>query len=339
MRFRPRRDLMVAVSGLPVGANREEEAVYRAKLHEASSTFLRRSGLEAIDVRVSAGRHGETSARTAVDQQPHEKPGRAAVQQFVATAPRLEPTELVVPVDVHDRLRLVCTMVRNQQTLSRWGLHAKPVVNFVGSPGVGKTHAAHRIAADVGKPIISVTYAALEGMYVGEGARNVEALFSAAVAQKAVTLIDESESALSTRMLARQGSEQAANSIKTKLLTTIGRHPEPVIFATNRFEDYDPAFVSRITMTVHFPAPDEACRARLWELHLRAVPLAADVDVVDLAAVGKALVGRSIAQAAAMAAVIALDNGRCVVQRQDLLNAMRLIDCSCHQDEPAGYRE
>ena len=74
---------------------------------------------------------------------------------------------------------------------------------------------------------------------------------------------------------------------ENQALKLLDEHSNLVIFASNRFEDYDRAFVSRIVFTIRFPQPDQECRERLWEARLAATPIAPDVRIDELARIGR----------------------------------------------------
>ena len=71
-----------------------------------------------------------------------------------------------------------------------------------------------------------------------------------------------------------------------------------VIFATNLTENTDEAFKTRISFSIEFKVPDEACRARIIERMIpKEVPLVqpfSDNDYVELSKASESFVGRDI---------------------------------------------
>ena len=55
-----------------------------------------------------------------------------------------------------------------------------------------------------------------------------------------------------------------------------------IIFATNFIENFDPAFMRRISSHIEFPSPDLKCRRQLWE-HYIPKEMPNDIDAVELA--------------------------------------------------------
>lgn len=184
-----------------------------------------------------------------------------------------------------------------QKVFREWGLYAimpNPVaaMSFFGPPGTGKSLAAEAIASRLKKRIIRASYADIENKYVGEGPKNVSALFIAAEEQDAVLLIDEADSLLSKRLVnVQEASGQAINSMRSQLLISLERFHGIVIFTTNMVVNYDAAFISRL-INVEFTLPDCSMREEIWKSHLLPrksgdvelnIPLADDVDINKLA--------------------------------------------------------
>lgn len=183
-----------------------------------------------------------------------------------------------------------------QKVFEEWGLYAimpNPVsaLGFFGPPGTGKTLAAEAIADKMGKKIVRVSYADIENKYVGEGPKNVKAVFYAAQKQDAVLFIDEADSLLSKRLTnVSDGTGQAFNSMRSQLLMSLESFHGIAIFATNLVVNYDKAFLSRL-ISIEFKNPDAALRRQIWETHLMpkhlnghqlSIPLSEDVDIDEL---------------------------------------------------------
>ncbi len=180
-----------------------------------------------------------------------------------------------------------------------WGLSATTspsvALNFYGPSGTGKTMCAEALANHLGKKIIIATYADIESKFHGEGPKMVKAIFLAAEQQDAVLFIDEADSLLSKRLTnVTQGSEQAINSMRSQLLTSIESYKGIVIFASNLIQNYDPAFLTRL-ICIKLDLPDCDGREKIWHCHLHSseemkasgkelhIPLADDVDIRALA--------------------------------------------------------
>jgi SpoVK/Ycf46/Vps4 family AAA+-type ATPase len=196
-----------------------------------------------------------------------------------------------------------------------WGLRKiepfpRSSLNFHGSPGTGKTMAAHAIADKLGKKIIITNYAQIESMYHGVGPKNIDAVFKAAERDNSVLFIDEADSLLSKRLLnVNQGSEQAINSMRSQLLINLERFTGICIFATNLVKNYDYAFETRVKH-INFQLPDEETRYKIWQVHiLDSIPKSGNIDLRRLASIYVDFCGRDIKNAVIEACLRAVKSG------------------------------
>lgn len=225
-----------------------------------------------------------------------------------------------------------------QKVFSEWGLYAiqrspATALVFFGPSGTGKSLAAEAVANKLGKKIIRASYADIENKYVGEGPKNVSALFLAAEEQDAVLFIDEAESLLSKRLVnVQEASGQAINSMRSQILICLERFHGIAIFATNLVVNFDKAVISRC-IPVLFELPDAKTREKIWEMHLKPrksgeyelnVPLAADVDLQQLAEKYD-LCGREIRNSVVNACVNACRDGKTQVDMDSLCEAAEQI--------------
>ena len=77
-------------------------------------------------------------------------------------------------------------------------------------------------------------------------------------------------------------SDQAVNSLRSKLLQLLEDHTGIVIFCTNLLKNYDKAFESRILRSLKFDLPDDDCRKKLiLQMIPKKVPFAKDQHLND----------------------------------------------------------
>lgn len=165
-----------------------------------------------------------------------------------------------------------------------------------GPPGVGKTLLAKAVATESGANFISVKGPALMSRWVGETERAVRELFhKAKLASPCIVFLDEIDS-IAPR---RGGGEATAVTDRTiaQLLTEMDGVQElrgvVVLAATNRKDLVDPALLraGRFDFLVELPLPNAPARLAIFKVHTRGRPLAADVDLAELA--GAASEGQS----------------------------------------------
>jgi ATP-dependent 26S proteasome regulatory subunit len=95
-------------------------------------------------------------------------------------------------------------------------------------------------------------------------------------------LLDEIDS-INKRSDDFTGGQQHINRLVNVLLTKLENAPEGsvIILCTNRVEALDPAINRRLTMKLHFePAQTEKQRMKLWQVHLKDIPLEGKVEEV-----------------------------------------------------------
>ncbi|MFD7838222.1 ATP-binding protein [Streptomyces sp. NPDC059761] len=193
---------------------------------------------------------------------------------------------------------------------------------FSGGSGTGKTLAAEVVAADLGLDLYVVELATVVDKYIGETEKHLERVFTEAENVNAVLLFDEADAVFGKRTATQDAHDRYANTGTAYLLQRLESFDGLALLTTNMHSNIDPAFLRRLDLVVHFPAPDEAQRHALWDRCLGpAVPRS---DDLDLAALARAfdLPGGAIRCCAVTAAYRAADSGRPLAMA-DLLAAVR----------------
>lgn len=140
-------------------------------------------------------------------------------------------------------------------------------INMYGKPGTGKSIAAEAIAKAAGKKIIKVDYSEIQNEKWGGTEKKITELFKTAELTDSIIFFDEADGLLRKRQSDGANAE-TNNQIKAHLLTMLDKSAVIVIFATNRFQDYDRAFFRRILFHIKFPTPDKELLISLWKFHL-----------------------------------------------------------------------
>ena len=132
---------------------------------------------------------------------------------------------------------------------------------FYGLPGTGKTQLAEHLAVELDKPLLIKRASDILGKYVGENEKNIKAMFDEASDEDAVLLLDEADSFLRDRNLARQSWEV---STVNELLQGMERHRGVFICTTNLFNCLDLASLRRFTFKLEFLELSEDQRWRMF---------------------------------------------------------------------------
>lgn len=153
---------------------------------------------------------------------------------------------------------------------------------FSGSPGTGKTLAAHVVADTLGMDLFSVDLPAVVDKYIGETEKNLERVFVEAESLNAVLFFDEADSLFGSRSEVKDAKDRYANQEVAYLLQRMEQFDGITVLATNLRGNLDPAFSRRLHFVIHFPDPDVPTRRRLWLHHLGNLPVMDPDDPVDI---------------------------------------------------------
>lgn len=163
-------------------------------------------------------------------------------------------------------------------------------VLMVGSPGTGKTLLAKAIAGEAKVPFFSISGSDFVEMFVGVGASRVRDMFIQAKKQApCIIFIDEIDAVGRHRGAGLGGGhderEQTLNQLLVEMDGFEGHEGIIVIAATNRPDVLDPALLrpGRFDRQVVVPLPDIRGREQILKVHMRKVPIAADVRADYLA--------------------------------------------------------
>ncbi|PNP76334.1 hypothetical protein FNYG_10393 [Fusarium nygamai] len=171
-----------------------------------------------------------------------------------------------------------------------------------GPPGCSKTLSAQAAATESGFNFFAVKGAELLNMYVGESERAVRTLFERARnASPSIIFFDEIDSIGGQR----SGSGSATRSTgSVNMLTTLLTEMDGfealsgvlILAATNRPEAMDPALMrpGRFDQVLYVGPPDGTAREAIFNVHLRGLPLASDVDIADLSRLAEGYSGAEI---------------------------------------------
>lgn len=206
--------------------------------------------------------------------------------------------------------------LREPERLARYQVAPPACFLLAGPPGTGKTALARAAAEYFGCAFFAVGPGDLiagTGL-VGLAEQRLKHLFAEARGNRpAVIFFDE----IDAFAAARDGA--ALNRPQDLLLRPLlaeldGFDPLAgvlVLAASNAPELLDPALLrsGRFGQPIWVTPPDGGARARIWRVYLAGKPLAADVDVDELAGRSEGWVGADIASAVAQAAMSALKRG------------------------------
>jgi cell division protease FtsH len=234
--------------------------------------------------------------------------------------------------EAENELVEIVDFLKAPEKYTRLGGSAPKGVLLVGAPGTGKTLLARAVAGEAGVPFFSMSAAEFVEMIVGVGAARVRDLFKQARENApAIIFIDEIDSIGRARgPIAIGGSseqEQTLNQILTEMDGFSGREGVIVLAATNQPDVLDRALLrpGRFDRRVFVNLPDKVGREAILKVHTRNVPLGADANLGELAAITPGLSGADLRNLVNEAALLAARRERNDVGQKDFLDALEKI--------------
>jgi cell division protease FtsH len=201
-------------------------------------------------------------------------------------------------------------------------------VLMVGSPGTGKTLLAKAIAGEAKVPFFSISGSDFVEMFVGVGAARVRDMFEQAKKNApCIIFIDEIDAVGRQRGAGLGGGnderEQTLNQLLVEMDGFEGSSGVIVIAATNRPDVLDPALLrpGRFDRQVVVPLPDIRGREQILNVHMRKVPIAADVKADILARGTPGMSGADLANLVNEAALFAARRSKRFVEMDDFESA------------------
>lgn len=191
------------------------------------------------------------------------------------------------------------------------GIRPPRGVLLYGPPGTGKTMIARAVATESQLNFISIKGPELMSKWVGESERAVREVFrKAKQAAPALVFFDEIDSIVPARDSGRDShvTERVVSQLLTELDGLVELKDVVVLAATNRPDLIDPSLLrpGRFDRMIYIPMPDLAARKKIFEIYMRRMPVADDVDIDDLAARTEGYTGADIEMICREAGMLAL---------------------------------
>ncbi|KAF2654087.1 ATPase family AAA domain-containing protein 1-A [Lophiostoma macrostomum CBS 122681] len=256
----------IGKEGLPVGHKSRDSSA-----PEVDKAILKRS-LQLKHVKATASQHEKRLLHGIVDPQ-HIKTTFDNVH---------------VPKDTIDAIRTLTSLSLLRPDAFDYGVLSMEKISgalLYGPPGTGKTMLAKAVAKESACAVLEVSGSEIMDKYVGEGEKNVAAIFS--LAQKlspCIVFLDEADAIFGTRDAGRERT--AHRDILNQFLKEwdgLNNVSVFVMVATNRPFDMDDAVIRRLPRRLLVDLPTEDDRKKILEIHLRGEQLDPSVDLDDLA--------------------------------------------------------
>jgi cell division protease FtsH len=256
--------------------------------------------------------------------------GRSRARLYSEERPTTTFADVAGVDEAKAELREVIDFLRDAQRFLKIGAHIPKGVLLVGPPGTGKTLLARAVAGEARVPFFSASATDFVELFVGVGASRVRDLFEQARKNApCIIFIDEIDAVGRTRSGAGAiaSNDEREHTLEQLLVEMDGFEPHEaivVLAATNRPDVLDPALLrpGRFDRQVTVDRPERRGREAILRIHTRNVPLAADVNLEELARGTPGFSGADLANLVNEAALAAARRGKTQVDRFDFQEAL-----------------
>jgi SpoVK/Ycf46/Vps4 family AAA+-type ATPase len=224
--------------------------------------------------------------RVALSATKHEKrlmPGIADPDSIKTTFDQVH-----VPKDTLEAIRTLTSLSLIRPDAFNYGVLANEKISgalLYGPPGTGKTLLAKAVAKESGSMVLEVSGSSIMDKYVGEGEKNVSAIFSLArKLSPCIVFLDEADAIFASRNSGRERTSH--RDILNQFLKEWDGLNDLSVFvmvATNRPFDLDDAVIRRLPRRLLVDLPTQEDRKEILKIHLRGEQLDESVDLDDLA--------------------------------------------------------
>ena len=216
--------------------------------------------------------------------------GRSRAQMSDPSKNKIRFADVAGAVEEKEELKELVDFLRNPRTYLALGARIPKGVLLVGPPGTGKTLLAKAVAGEADVPFFSISGSDFVEMFVGVGASRVRDLFEQAKRNSpSIVFIDEIDAVGRHRGAGLGGGhderEQTLNQLLVEMDGFAANEGVIVMAATNRRDILDPALLrpGRFDRQITVNYPDVDGRVEILKVQSRGKPLAADVDLENIA--------------------------------------------------------
>jgi cell division protease FtsH len=223
----------------------------------------------------------------------------------------------------------VVDFLKTPDKYRRLGARLPRGVLLIGPPGTGKTLLAKAAAGEAHVPFFSISASEFVELFVGVGASRVRDLFTKAkAAAPSIVFVDEIDAVGRQRGAGLGGGnderEQTLNQLLVEMDGFDAATSVIVLAATNRPDVLDPALLrpGRFDRQVTVGFPDRVGREAILRIHTKGLPLAASVDLGQVAGATPGFSGADLANLANEAALRAARAGKDQVGPEEFEEAL-----------------
>jgi len=230
--------------------------------------------------------------------------------------------------EAKEEVKELVDFLRDPQKFQKLGGRIPRGVLLVGPPGTGKTLLAKAIAGEAKVPFFSISGSDFVEMFVGVGAARVRDMFEQAKkSAPCIIFVDEIDAVGRHRGAGLGGGNDEREQTLNQMLVEMDGFETNlgviVMAATNRPDILDPALLrpGRFDRQVYVTLPDIRGREQILGVHMRKVPIGADVNANVIARGTPGMSGADLANLVNEAALMAARRSGRVVEMIDFEKA------------------
>ncbi len=250
--------------------------------------------------------------------------GKSKARMLDGSANKVRFSDVAGCDEAKEDVQEVVDFLKDPSKYQRLGGHIPRGILLVGSPGTGKTLLAKAIAGEAGVPFFSISGSDFVEMFVGVGASRVRDMFETAKKNApCIIFIDEIDAVGRQRGAGLGGGNDEREQTLNQMLVEMDGFETGtnviVVAATNRPDVLDPALMrpGRFDRQVVVPLPDIRGREQILAVHMKKIPLGADVQTDVLARGTPGFSGADLANLVNEAALFAARRNGRVVEMHD----------------------
>jgi cell division protease FtsH len=269
---------------------------------------------------------------------------RVKPQTLNDSRPSIPWTDVAGLGEVKEELQEVVEFLQDPSRFEKLGARVPKGILLYGPPGTGKTLLAKALASESGAKFYSQSASAFVEMFAGLGAARIRRLFREARKNSpSIIFIDELDAVGAART--GHGFNREQDQTLNQLLVELDGFDESeqvvVMAASNRLQDLDPALLrpGRFDRQMFVTSPDLAGREAILRVHTRGKPLAADVDLHQIARQTAGLTGADLANLCNEAAIFAGRKDLQYVRQREFDDALERVVAGLQQRRVVTEKE